>query len=237
MEPRRYSRRPHWDMGPRPKPREASELSEADTVDFLELLDWRRRVSDLFGELRRRPPNAETLAWFRGEKDALYGTHPQSPLPAERRKEFRGLPYWDHEPKARVEAHFKPLEELEMDLAVSAGETIALLQIGQVEFELSGEQLHLDVFWVNEYSGGLFIPFRDGTSGSETYGGGRYLVDTAKSADLGSDAKRGTITLDFNYAYHPSCAFDSKWACPLAPTQNAIHIPIRAGEKLAAAAS
>lgn len=200
--------------------------------NFLELLDWRRRMGELYVDLRRRQPTVETASWFRLGKDVLYRDHPQSPLSPERRGSFRGLPYWDFDPAARIEARFDALDEIEMDLAMNAGETIALLQIGQVEFAL-GEDLHkLDVFWVNEYSGGLFIPFRDATSGKETYGGGRYLLDTAKSADLGSDAKGGMLVLDFNYAYHAACAFDDRWACPLAPPQNVLGVPVRAGEQL-----
>jgi uncharacterized protein (DUF1684 family) len=75
------------------------------------------------------------------------------------------------------------------------------------------------------------VPFRDGTSGKETYGAGRYLLDTIKSADFGSDAAAGTVVLDFNYAYHPSCAYDPRWVCPLAPPENRLTLPIRAGEQ------
>jgi len=82
------------------------------------------------------------------------------------------------------------------------------------------------------YAGGLFVPFKDATSGHETYGGGRYLLDTIKSADLGSDAATGTVVLDFNYAYHPSCTYDPRWVCPLAPPDSRLTIPIRAGERL-----
>jgi hypothetical protein len=83
------------------------------------------------------------------------------------------------------------------------------------------------------YSGGLFLPFRDATSGAETYAAGRYLLDTAKSADLGGDPERGSLILDFNFAYQPSCAFDPQWACPLAPPENRLDVPIRAGERIA----
>jgi uncharacterized protein (DUF1684 family) len=76
------------------------------------------------------------------------------------------------------------------------------------------------------------VPFRDATSGRETYGGGRYLLDTIKSADLGSDAASDTVMLDFNYAYHPSCTYDPRWVCPLAPPDSRLAIPIRAGERL-----
>ena len=74
------------------------------------------------------------------------------------------------------------------------------------------------------YAGGLFIPFRDATNGTETYGAGRYLVDAAKSADLGGDPAAGTLILDFNFAFQPSCAFDPRWACPLAPPENRLDI-------------
>ena len=73
----------------------------------------------------------------------------------------------------------------------------------------------LAVYWLNEYAGGIFIPFRDATSGKETYGGGRYLWDSAKGADLGPDGDE--LVIDFNYAYHPSCVYDERWSCPLAP--------------------
>ena len=206
--------------------------TEQPAPNFLELLDWRRRTGELYVDLRRRQPTADTTSWFRLEKDVLYRDHPRSPLTPQMRASFRGLPYWDFDPAARVEGRFNALDEIEMDLAMSAGETIALLQIGQVEFTLGKDAHKLDVFWVNEYSGGLFIPFRDATSGKETYGGGRYLLDTAKSADLGSDSRSCVITLDFNYAFHPSCAFDDQWACPLAPPQNVLPLPIQAGEQL-----
>ena len=90
----------------------------------------------------------------------------------------------------------------------------------------------LDVFWMRGYAGGLFLPFLDGTSGTETYGAGRYLLDTAKGADLGGDAASGTLVLDLNFAFHPSCAFDPRWACPLAPPSNRLAARIEAGERL-----
>ena len=82
------------------------------------------------------------------------------------------------------------------------------------------------------YAGGIFIPFRDDTNGSETYAAGRYLVDAAKSADLGGDPSAGTLILDFNFAFQPSCAFDPQWACPLAPPESRLPVRIEAGERL-----
>jgi len=88
----------------------------------------------------------------------------------------------------------------------------------------------LEVFWLDAYSGGVFLPFRDATAGTTTYGGGRYLLDTAKSADLGSVGDE--LVLDFNFAYHPSCRYDPKWVCPLAPRSNRLTVPIEAGERM-----
>jgi uncharacterized protein (DUF1684 family) len=83
-----------------------------------------------------------------------------------------------------------------------------------------------------EYSGGFFLPSRDATNGRTTYGAGRYMLDTAKGADLGSDPARGTLVLDSNFAYHPSCAFDPRWSCPLAPVENRLDVPVEVGERL-----
>jgi hypothetical protein len=85
------------------------------------------------------------------------------------------------------------------------------------------------VYWIAVYGGGVFIPFRDATSGHESYGAGRYLLDTIKGADLGGRGER--LMLDFNYAYNPSCAYDPRWSCPLAPPANWLPVPIRAGER------
>ena len=194
----------------------------------LELLDWRRRVAELFATLRRRPADAQTLAWFRTEKDALFRDHPQSPIPEPERPNFAGLAYWPYEPAARVVARFSPVDAEQPPYGVD----VAFTKIGRLDFELDGQALSLAAFWIEGYAGGLFVPFRDATSGRETYGAGRYLLDTIKSADLGSDAATGSVVLDFNYAYHPSCTYDPRWACPLTPPENRLPIPIRYGERL-----
>ncbi len=195
---------------------------------YLQLLDWRRRMSELFATVRTRTPDATTLEWFRAEKDRLFTTHPQSPIEPPRRSTFDGLEYWPFEATARVVGTF-----VEAQTQPSFGEgELALRRIGDVAFTLFGHDLRLPVLWIEGYAGGLFIPFRDATSGTETYGGGRYLLDTIKSADLGSDAADGSIVLDFNYAYHPSCTYDPRWVCPLAPPQSMLSLPIRVGERL-----
>ncbi len=121
-----------------------------------------------------------------------------------------------------------------LSLPNSGADTLSFRRIGAVEipFAEHGPRA-LSLFWMEGYSGGLFLPFRDATSGTETYAAGRYLLDGAKSADLGGDPQRGSLILDFNFAYQPSCAFDPRWACPLAPPENRLDIPIRAGERIA----
>jgi len=86
---------------------------------------------------------------------------------------------------------------------------------------------------LRQYAGGLWVPIKDPSP--QTYGGGRYLLDTVKGADLGE--RDGELVLDFNFAYHPSCVYSVRWACPLSPPANALDIPIRAGERLPADSS
>jgi uncharacterized protein (DUF1684 family) len=196
---------------------------------YLELLDWRQQVAELFVDLRQRKPDAATLAWFRARKDVLFREHPQSPIAESDRQAFGGLPYWPFDPAVRVEAHFVPLES---EPPPGPAAEVAFRRIGHLEFQIDRQPLTLGAFWIEGYAGGLFVPFKDATSGHETYGGGRYLLDTIKSAHLGSDAATGTVVLDFNYAYHPSCTYDPRWVCPLAPPDSQLAIPIRAGERL-----
>jgi uncharacterized protein len=203
-----------------------------EPVSYLELLDWRRQMADLFSELRRRPADTATLTWLRSQKDVLFSTHPQSPLPPDHRARLEGIRYWPFDPESRVHATLEEVEEDSLVQPSSTGEEPRLVRIGRLRFRYKGATCALAAFWIAGYGGGLFVPFRDGTSGAETYGGGRYLIDSIKSADLGSDMRTGTVVLDFNYAYHPSCAYAPHWSCPLAPPSNRLAMPVRAGERL-----
>jgi len=87
----------------------------------------------------------------------------------------------------------------------------------------------LELYWTEGYAGGVFLPFTDVGAGRSTYGGGRYLLDTSKGADLGM--KEGNLVLDFNFAYQPSCSYDPRWVCPLAPPVNRLPFPVEAGER------
>ena len=205
-------------------------------MDYLELLDWRRRVAELFAEVRRRGAAPETVAWYRKQKDLLFRDHSQTPLTPETRTTFQGLPYWAYDPDARVLARFTPVEVVEEDPAdvpaSGVDPDMSLARIGTLDFTYQGHELSLGAYWIRGYAGGLFVPFRDATSGHATYGAGRYLLDTIKGADLGTDPDSGRVILDFNYAYHPSCAYDYRWVCPLAPAENWLTLPVEAGERL-----
>jgi uncharacterized protein len=121
---------------------------------------------------------------------------------------------------------------LTLNLPVSTGGEEGFTRIGWIEVPLPEGTRSLGVYWMAGYAGGVFLPFRDATNGRETYGAGRYLLDTAKSADLGPGAAPGSVILDFNFSFHPSCAFDPKWSCPLAPPENRLDLRVEAGERL-----
>jgi hypothetical protein len=170
--------------------------------------------------------------WCAG-KDELFRSHPQSPVPGEERASFAGLPYFPYEPGMRVLADVEPAEGELIMIAGSGPEPTPFRQFATAVFELGGEPLRLAVYWLEAYGGGVFLPFRDASSGSESYGAGRYLLDTVKGADLGE--QDGRLVLDFNFAYNPSCAYDPRWACPLAPPENRLAVAIRGGERYMAA--
>ncbi|MFN0074369.1 MAG: DUF1684 domain-containing protein [Chloroflexota bacterium] len=202
-------------------------------TQYLELLHWRSCTFSLYEQLRSRPSTAATAAWFRHERNRLFRDHPQSPLPADARSEFRSLEYWPFDSRGRVEAQFASSSSVLGGQPSMSGEA-RLLTLGTLTFDLFGQTCRLNALWLDAYGGGLFVPFRDLTSGSESYGGGRYLVDSVKGAYLGSNSSSSVVLLDFNYAYHPSCAYDPIWPCPLAPPENHLPLAVRLGERLAA---
>ena len=197
----------------------------------IQLLDWKRRVFELYAEVRRAGEPRRAWERWKAERDELFATHPQSPIPTEDRRGFSGLPYFPYTPAARVSAEVVAATPEHYDIQTSgeAEGSYGFTRFATATFELSGEQLSLELYWLDGYGGGVFLPFRDGTSGAETYGAGRYLLDTVKGSDLGVDD--GRLVLDFNFAYNPSCAYDPKWVCPLAPLANRLEVPIRAGER------
>jgi uncharacterized protein len=187
----------------------------------LTLLDYRRRVAGLYAEVRA----GGTLDAFRRGRAELFATHPDSPL-----VDGHGPPaYFEHDPSLRFEAEVDgDVESSTMAIPRSDGSTAdTFTRIGVVHLGAVGD---LDVWWLDAYGGGVFVPFRDATNRDTTYGGGRYLLDTVKGADLGSTPS--SLVLDFNYAYHPSCFYSPRWACPLAPAGNVLPTRIEAGERI-----
>jgi uncharacterized protein (DUF1684 family) len=198
-------------------------------MDELDLLDFKRRVFALYGAVRADPDRARAVAAWRAGRDELLRAHPQSPLPAERRDSFGGSPFFRYDPAARVLAEVSRADPERREVSASAGEAMAFVRFAVARFTLGGAACALELYWLDAYGGGLFVPFGDATSGTETYGGGRYLLDTVKGADLGVDD--GRLVLDFNLAYNPSCAYDARWACPLTPPANRLAVAVRAGEQ------
>ena len=204
-------------------------MTATDPQGLLDLVDWRRRVGDLY-----RASGPDAVEHFRKERDELFRTHPQSPIEHQERHAFAGLHYFPHDPAYRLDARFEPGEgsELVIDTGGEDG-AVRYRRAGHLVFRLHGESCRLTVLSLVQYAGGLFVPFRDATSGRDTYGGGRYLFDTAKDTDglvLEITPGSSEVTIDFNYAYNASCAYSPKWACPLAPPENFLKVPVRAGE-------
>jgi uncharacterized protein (DUF1684 family) len=188
--------------------------------DELALLDWKRRIFELYAEVRAAPEPEDGWLRWRAVRDELFRAHPQSPRPG-----HSGLDYFPYDPALRVLAEVEPAEARRREIPGSAGSTTVFRRFGIVRLPFGS----LDLYWLEGYGGGVFLPFADATSGRETYGGGRYLLDTVKGSDLG--AVDGRLVLDFNFAYNPSCAYDPGWACPLPPPESRLDADIRAGER------
>jgi uncharacterized protein (DUF1684 family) len=207
--------------GIEPAPEQLSELA---------LAEWRREVFDIYREVRLdRDPELAHAHW-RERRDRLFRDHSQSPLAGDDPLRRTGIPYWPYDPRLRFTATvLKAARPVRRSLPTGGEEVTELRQFGWVELpEALGPRLA--VWWLAQYGGGLFVPFRDQTAGSESYGAGRYLLDSAKGADLGLDARR--LVLDFNFSFHPSCRYDAAWQCPLAPPENVLDGAVRAGERL-----
>lgn len=222
-----------------------SETRESSSADRLALAAWRRHVADLYAEVRRTAATDPHAAWelWRTTREALFREHPESPVPAAKRGSFKArhwpyddalrfvLPVLDEPPEPNPGIRLSMAPGAALQLPMSVGEALDFRRIGWIEVPFAAGPRRLALYWMAGYAGGLFLPFRDATNGATTYGAGRYLLDTAKSADLGADAD-GRLVVDFNFAFHPSCAFDPIWSCPLAPPENRLDLAVEAGERL-----
>ncbi len=200
----------------------------------LEIADWRRRVFALYAAVRVEEDAEDAHELWRIERDDLIARHPATPMPPPERVLFEGLPIAPYDPDWRFELPIIAAEPGGFEFATGTDGIVPFERVGLVEIPDVGT---LDVWRVKSYGGGLFVPVRDALAGRPggTYGGGRYLIDTIKGADLGLDSVRGTIVLDFNFAYNPSCAYDPVWACPLAQSGNVLPVPVPVGELYAGA--
>lgn len=204
----------------------------------LDVADWRRRTAALYEAVRRPSEPIEVRhARFWEGRDALFRGHPATPLEPEDQPGFSGVPRYPYDPALRYLVAPQPIEDGDpLHLRLRDDGEVRLAPVARLEFAVVGQPSELVLYAFEAYGGGLFLPFRDATSGAETYGGGRYLLDTIKHADLGVEEgprSEHRLVLDFNFAYHPSCVYSPAWDCPLAPTSNHLSVAIRAGERLA----
>ncbi len=172
----------------------------------------------------------DAVEGFRLDKDEFFKTMPGSPIPEAERGTFSGLPYYAVDEalvfEDRALEPYSGDEPSNFQIPTSDGKLRPAHRAGVLRFDLGGQPRQLTAYTFDEGDGdSLFVPFIDKTSGTETYGAGRYL-DLEPEED-------GTYTLDFNLAYHPSCVYDPKFSCPLTPAENRLPIRIEAGERLA----
>ncbi len=164
------------------------------------------------------------LEEFRKMKDEFFRDHFQSPLTPEQRNGFSGLKYYPDNPALRLELPLERYATRELvKMQTSTGDVQDYLKIGQIRFEVDGQQAMLQVYEAEDNPGSYFIPFVDATAPEETYGAGRYLEPEEFTDDR--------LLLDFNLAYNPYCAYNESWSCPYPPAENRLKVRIEAGEK------
>ncbi len=197
-------------------------------MDALDIVDWRRRVFAMYAEVRSTSDVAAAHHVWRRTRDELFAAHPASPLLPADRAAFVGLPVPPYDPAWRFEVALLDAEPARIEVVTGTDGVVPFERLGVAEVPGVGS---LDVWRLASYGGGLFVPVRDASAGRPggTYGGGRYLLDTVKGADLGT--REGRLVLDFNFAYNPSCAYDPEWACPLPQPGNGVGVEIPVGER------
>ncbi|HWG92610.1 MAG TPA: DUF1684 domain-containing protein [Mycobacteriales bacterium] len=187
----------------------------------LDVLDWRRRTAALYELVRAEIYPEVAHAGWAATREELFRTHPASPV----RDPSYDLPVAPYDAQWRAEVALEPAPPARIEIPTGTDGVVPFERLGVLRTPWGD----LDAWWLASYGGGVWVPVRDRTSGSATYGGGRYLLDTIKGADLGSTAD-GRLVLDLNFLYAPSCAHDEAWACPLAPPGNVLDVEVLAGE-------
>jgi uncharacterized protein (DUF1684 family) len=177
------------------------------------------------------PPNwQESMEILRAQKDEYFRRGTETPLPADRVAGFEGLEYWDPDPAFYFVGHMQVYTRPEkFDIGTTAGGQRPCERYGQLTFPIGGEMRTLQVYRMLDDPPGedesFLLPFRDETSGKETYPSGRYVNLDGPPG--------GPYVLDFNVAYNPSCAYGDvqRFACPVTPSENRLSIRIEAGER------
>ncbi len=212
-----------------------SQSPPPDVAAALAVTDWRRRVHEVYRQVRAAattdPAQAHRL-WVEA-RDQLFADHPASPLLAEHRREFTGLAVTPYDPRYRFEVAVEAADGGPDAFVASTGTDgeVPYARLGRVRLAAPDGEVSLDLWRLGSYGGGLFLPVRDATCGRAAYGGGRYVLDTVKGADLGPGRREGRLVVDLNFAYNPSCAYDPAWACPLAQAGNTTAVPLPVGEQ------
>ena len=169
------------------------------------------------------------LSEFRAEVVDFMQFHPQSPLDGGQQADFKGLNYYDENEALVLEVEVERLPDTEplIDMETSTGDVQPFRRWGRFTFAVDGEEATLTLY-SDPHGHEFFMPFRDATSGKETYGAGRYLDNNRPGLE---QLEGNRFAIDFNYAYTPYCAYNEYYSCPLPPAENWLKVPIRAGEK------
>ncbi|MGW7681529.1 DUF1684 domain-containing protein [Kribbella sp. NPDC054772] len=194
----------------------------------LAVADWRRQVFALYRSVRDESDPAVAHELWRAGRDDLLTNHPASPVPPEDRSAYAGARVAPYRPELRFDAEIDAdVEPFEWEFVSATDGVIPFSRVGVLHLPAVGD---LDVWWLESYGGGLFVPVKDALAGKSTYGGGRYLIDTVKGADLGGDLRAGHLVVDLNFTYNASCAYSPDWTCPLAPATNTVGVELPVGE-------
>jgi uncharacterized protein (DUF1684 family) len=190
-----------------------------------DVLDWRRRTAALYRSVRAGDSPAQGHATWVAGRDELLRTHPASPVPPSRRDSYPGTDVAPYEEAFRFEVAVDlDVEPARREIPTGTDGVVPMDRVGVIELPGIGS---LDLWWLGSYGGGLFLPIRDASP--LTYGGGRYVLDTIKGADLGGTPE--ALVVDLNFAYQPSCAYDEAWACPLPGPTNTVATAVQVGER------
>nr|WP_244480318.1 DUF1684 domain-containing protein [Rhizobium sp. Root1220] len=199
--------------------------------ETLQLWDWRQKIANLYCEIRSNSDVSAAWRLWRDTRTRMFRDHAQSPIELANRQKFEGPATFPYDPSWRLTVKLDQVTPEHMTVATGADGELSMHSFARtngLDARLGGE---LTLYWIEGYGGGVFLPFVDATSGTETYGGGRYLLDTIKGADPGVARPDGTLVVDFNFSYFPSCAYSSRYVCPLAPSGNRLKGAVKAGER------